>query len=93
MAQDPGINPSHDLDMVTIYESLNVDAEMEADMIHGILEATGIPSIMVRPAYPALGSYCVQVPREAVEAARRAIAEAQAAGPEAADEGEAESER
>ena len=69
------------------------DAEMEADMIHGILEATGIPSIMVRPAYPALGSYCVQVPREAVEAARRAIAEAQAAGPEAADEGEAESER
>ena len=93
MTQDPAVNPSHDLDMVTIFESLNVDAEMEADLIHGILEANGIPSIMVRPAYPSLGSFYVQVPRSAVDDARRAIAEAQAAGPQAADEAEAESEK
>jgi hypothetical protein len=92
MAQDPGFDSSHDFDMVTIYDSMTVDAEMEANMIHGILEANGIPSTLVRPdPYPPLG-YHILVPQARVEEARRAIAEAQAAGPAAADEAEAESE-
>ena len=102
MAQDPeneeeqqdrgSIDPSHDFDMVTLYSSLGVDAEMEADFIHGVLESNGIPSIVVRGAeYPVLG-YEVQAPRSRVAEAERLIAEAQAAGPEAAAEAEAASE-
>ena len=102
MAQDPEDDEeqqngdvgdtSHSLDMVTIYTSLAVDAEMEADMIHGVLESNGVPSLVVRgPSIPVLG-YEVQVPRERVEEAKRLIAEAQAAGPEAAAEAEANSE-
>ncbi len=102
MAQDPEdheaeqneevIDVSHDLDMVSIYSSQGVDAEMEADVIHGVLEASGIPSIVVRPAqYPVLG-FQVQVPQARLDEAQRVIAEARAAGPEAAAEGEAASE-
>jgi len=92
MAQDPNLDTSHALDMVTIYESQAVDAEVEADMIHGILESNGIASTLIRTPYPALGFY-VQVPGAMVEEARRLIAEALAAGPEAADQAEAESEK
>jgi hypothetical protein len=95
MAQDPEVDPvdpSHDFDMVTIYDSTTVDAEMEADVIHGLLEANGIPSILVRaPQYPPLG-FEIKVPRAMVADAERIIAEAQAAGPEAAVEAEAAGE-
>jgi len=102
MAQDPEDeeeqqnedvgDSSHSLDMVTMYTSLAAEAEMEADMIHGVLESNGVPSIVVRAAqYPALG-YEVQVPRSRLEEAERLIAEAQAAGPEAAAEAEAATE-
>jgi hypothetical protein len=103
MAQDPEhdeeqqeedqIDPSHELDMVTLYTSLAVDAEMEADMIHGLLEASGVPSLVVRaPQFAPLG-YEVKVPKARLEEARRLIDEAQAAGPEAAAEAEADSEK
>jgi len=102
MAQDPEDeeeqqngdvgDTSHSLDMVTLYTSLAVDAEMEADVIHGLLESNGLPSMVVRaPQYPALG-YEVQVPRAHLEEAKRVIAEAESAGPEAAAEAEANSE-
>ena len=102
MAQDPEDDEeqqnedvgdiSHDLDMVTLYTSLAVDAEMEADVIHGVLESNGVPSIVVRaPSIPSFG-YEVQVPRSRLEEAQRLISEAEAAGPEAAAEGEANSE-
>jgi len=103
MAQDPeddeeqentdAGDTSHSLDMVTLYTSLAVDAEMEADVIHGVLESNGVPSIVVRAAqYPSLG-YEVQVPRDRFDEATRLIAEAQAAGPDAAAEAEAASEQ
>jgi hypothetical protein len=92
MAQDPEFDNSSDRDPVTIYESQTVDAEMEADMIAGVLSANGIPSTLLRTPVPSLG-YSVQVPRDRVEDARRAIAEAQAAGPAAAEAAEAESEK
>ena len=103
MAQDPEredeqsgaegeVDTSHDLDMVPLYSSATIDAEVEADMIRGILEANGIPAILWRgTGIPPLGVE-VQVPRNRVEEARRVIAEQEAAGPEAAAEGEAASE-
>jgi len=102
MAQDPehdddqddegGVDPSHDWDMATLYRSQGVDAEMEADVIRGLLDSNGIPSIMVRAmGYPPLG-FEVQVPQARMEEAMRLIAEAQAAGPEAASEAERASE-
>jgi hypothetical protein len=91
--QDEGlIDPSHDLDMVPLFESSTVDAEIEADVIAGLLEANGIPTALMRPTgVPSLG-YQLQVPRARREEALRAIQEAQAAGPEAAAEAEAASE-
>ena len=99
MAQDPeeqpdegGVDPSHDLDMVTLFSSSNIDAEMEANAIHGILTASGIPSVVVGASpIPSL-EYQVQVPRAAAEEAERLLEEARAAGPEAAAEAEAASE-
>ena len=102
MAQDPereedlpvegDVDTSHDLDMVSIYLSQTIDAEPEADIIRGILDANGIPAIIVRGlGFPSLGSE-VQVPRARLEEAQRIIAEQQAAGPEAAAEAEAASE-
>ena len=90
MAQDPEPENS-DQGLVTIYDSQTVDAGVEADVISGVLEANGIPSTLVRTPYPALG-YSLQVPRAVAEDARRAITEAQAAGPEAAEQAAAESE-
>jgi hypothetical protein len=100
MAQDPeeeargsdALDTSHDLDMVTIYDSSAVDAEAEADVICGLLNSNGIPAAIVRGAmYPSLGDV-VQVPRAMVEEAERLIAEALATGPEGAAEAEASSE-
>ena len=102
MAQDPEDDEeqqngdvgdtSHELDLAALYSSSTVDAEMEADVIHGLLEANGVPSIVVRaPQYPPLG-FEVQVPRARLQEAKRLIAEAEAAGPDAADEAEASSE-
>ena len=99
MAQDPEANeaageldPSHELDMVTLYDSTTVDAEMEADVIHGLLEANGIPSMVIRaPQYPPLG-FEIKVPASMLEEAERVIAQAEAVGPEAAVEAEAAGE-
>jgi hypothetical protein len=102
MAQDPGhdedtveedqLDPSSDLDMVTLYNAPIVDAEIEADLIRGVLESNGIASVMVRNSVvPSLG-FEVKVPRARAEEAERLIAEAKAAGPEAAAEAERASE-
>ena len=103
MAQDPDRedeqqNPdelltSHALDMVTLWSSTTVTAEMEADMIRGVLESSDIPVMVVGASqYPNLG-FEVRVPRGKVKEAEELIAQAQAAGPEAAIEAEAESEK
>lgn len=102
MAQDPendeeqqeesSIDPSHDLDMVTLYSSQGVDAEMEADVIHGVLESSGIPSLVIRATGTPVFGFEVNVPRARFEEAERVIAEAQATGPEGAAEAEAASE-
>ena len=104
MAQDPEdpdelerdqdqILTTHALDMVTLSNSGTIRAEMEADMIRGLLETNGIPALVVGAAeFPAMG-FEVKVPRGKVREAEQLIAEAQMAGPEAAAEAESESEK
>src|ERR1035437_7791170 len=66
MAQDPEreeeqqgqdeLLTSHALDMVTLWSSGTVTAEMEADMIRGVLESNDIPVMVVGASqYPNLG--------------------------------------
>ena len=102
MAQDPErkdeerdqdqLLTSHALDMVALWDSSNIDSEVEADMIRGVLDSNGIPSLLVGASqYPNLG-FQVMVPRGKVMEAQRLIAEAKAAGPAAAAAGELASE-
>lgn len=78
--------------MVVLFSSSNIDAEMEANTIHSILEASGIPSVVVGASVIPSLEFQVQVPRENLEAARQVIADARAAGPDAAAEAEASTE-
>ena len=91
--QDEGlIDTSHELDMVPVFESSTVDAEIEADVIRGLLESGGIPTSLMQPTgLPNLG-FQLLVPLARREEALRLIQEAQVAGPEAAAEAEAASE-
>ena len=95
MAQDPerDVDPSSDLDVVTLFSSSNTDAEMEAINIRGLLESNGIEAIVVGPRVLPSLEFQVQVPRAKAEEARRLNAEARAAGPAAAAEAEASSEQ
>ncbi len=99
MAQDPEeqqdestVDLSHDLDMVTLFSSSAIDAEMEATNIHSMLQANGIPSVVVGASTIPSLEFQVQVPRGVAEEAERLLEEARAAGPEAAAEAEAASE-
>jgi hypothetical protein len=104
MAQDPECNDeerdqdqlltSHALDMVPLWDSSNIDAEVEADMIRGVLDSNGIPTLMMggTSQFPNLG-FQVLVPRGKVMEAQRLIEEARKAGPEAAAAGELASEQ
>lgn len=100
MAQDPEFDDVNDaaedttgeLDMVPLFSSSNIDAEMEANNIHSILQANGIPSVLVGASVIPSLEFQVQVPRARFDEAQSVIAEAQAAGPEAAAEAEAASE-
>jgi hypothetical protein len=57
-----------------------------------MLEAAGIPSVVVGPSVIPSLDFQVQVPRSQAAEAERVLAEARAAGPEAAMEAEAASE-
>ena len=90
-SEDYAGDPSHALDMVTLYTG-PLNSEPEADIIRGILDANGIPSIIVRPiGVPSLPLQ-IKVPRGCLADAERVIAEQRAAGPQAAAEAEAASE-
>ncbi|HWC99192.1 MAG TPA: DUF2007 domain-containing protein [Candidatus Sulfopaludibacter sp.] len=92
MAQDPDRDENAGQEMVTLFSSSNVDAELEANNIHAILESNGIPSLLVGASMIPSLEFQVQVPREQLEAAEKAVAEARAAGPDAAAEAEAATE-
>jgi hypothetical protein len=65
---------------------------MEATSIHAMLEANGIPSVVVGPSVIPSLDFQVQVPQAYAEEAERILEEARDAGPEAAAEAEAASE-
>ena len=90
---NPGaLDLSHDLDMVPVFASDAPNAEMIAAEIRSILESQSIPSMVVSGTmFPSL-PFEVRVPRAQLEEAKRAIASAEEAGPDAADEAELESE-
>jgi len=97
MAQDPEpdkveADDSSDMDPVTLFSSSTVDGEMEANNIHFMLEAAGIHSVVVGPSMIPSLDFQVQVPHSEAAEAERVLAEACAAGPEAAAEAEAASE-
>lgn len=88
-----GIDESHDFDLVTVFETGSGTTEMDAQWIKNVLEANGIEAIIVGGTpIPSTGQE-LQVAREHADEARRVIAEAKAAGPTAADEGEAATEQ
>ncbi len=90
MAEEP--DDSHQLDMVNVFSSSNHDAEMEAMAVRGVMEASGIPSIVVGPGTLPVLEFEVQVPQERLQEAQQVLAAAKAAGPAAAAEAEAASE-
>lgn len=92
MAQDPDRDENAGQEMVVLFSSSNVDAEMEANNIHAVLEASGIPSLLVGTSVIPSLEFQVQVPRENLEEAEKVIADAQEAGPDAAAEAEAATE-
>ncbi|MEI9974559.1 MAG: DUF2007 domain-containing protein [Ignavibacteriota bacterium] len=78
--------------MVTLYRSPTVSSEIEAQVIRGILDSHGIPSLMLRAmGNPQLG-FEVQVHRQDFRESERLIEEARAAGPGAAWDAELASE-
>ncbi len=85
-------NPSHELDMVPFFSNSGAMAEMESMAIQGILEANEIPFTVFGSSTLPVTEFSVQVPASRLADAQRAIAEAQAAGPAAAEQGERESE-
>jgi hypothetical protein len=83
MAQDPDredeqqgedtLLTSHALDMVTLWNSGAMNAEIEADMIRGVLESNGIPVMVVGASqYPNL-PFEVRVPRGRLKEAEELI--------------------
>lgn len=84
--EEPAPDPSHDLDLVTAFACDAHNAEMLALGIQSLLESLEIPTVLVSDArFPSLPVE-VRVPRARLEEARAAIAAAEQAGPEAAEQ-------
>lgn len=94
MADEPVVsNAEPEEAMVAAWSSQNHDAEMEAMAVQGVLEANGLPAMVVGPSVLPNLEFQVQVPEHLIGEAQRLLAEARAAGPEAAAEAEAASEK
>ena len=83
---------SHDLDLVAVFSSQALDAELEVQAIRGILEANGIPAVIVGSVQIPVVPVEVRIPRSRLEDARQALAQATESGPSAAEEEERETE-
>jgi len=86
------VDTSEDLDLVTVFYSDEHDAQSKVQVIRGLLEASGVPTVMLGNAsLPNLPAE-LRVPKMRLEEALRLIAESEAAGPRAAEEAEELSE-
>jgi len=84
-----GIDPSHDLDLESIYHAEgSIVAEVETTAIIGLLEANGIATVTTGESILPHMPFDIKVTRDQAERARRLIDEAQRSGPRAADEAE-----
>ena len=79
-------------EMIAVFSSSNHDAEMEALNIKAMLDASGVEAMVVGPHVLPNLEFQVQVSQELAGKAQTLIAEARAAGPEAAAEAEAQTE-
>jgi hypothetical protein len=75
-----------------VWSSSNHDAEMESMSIKGLLDASGIPAMVVGPQVLPNLEFQVQVPAHLLEDAEAVIAEARKVGPQGAAEAEAATE-
>ena len=86
-------DPSHALDLVTLFEESGTNAEIEALGIQAVLEAAGISVVLGgETSFPSL-PWTVQVSAADAQRALEVIEEAKKAGPRAAAEAEAAQER
>jgi hypothetical protein len=87
---------SHNMDFVTVFNTGDGSHESEAEalLVKGLLESNGIYATVAGEGVPipSLG-WEIRVAQEKEAEARRIIAEARQAGPSAADEAEAETEK
>lgn len=82
------VDPSHDLDLVTVAMTDGTTGEMEAMAIQSVLDANEIESVIVgNSTLPTMG-FEVRVAEEEKGVATAAIEEAKAAGPDSAMEAE-----
>jgi hypothetical protein len=86
------VSEASDLDMETVFRAhAGTTAEMEAETVQSILEGAGIQTVLVGDSVLPNLPFEVRVAKEHAEKARQLIAEAQASGPGAAEQGAAES--
>ena len=79
--------------MVTVFESSDHNAEIEAEVIIGMLQASGVEAFLKgNDVLPGAHEVAVMVPQAQQEKAQQLLAEAQQGGPAAADEAERASE-
>jgi hypothetical protein len=82
------VDPSHALDLETVFASGGAMAEMEALTVHSMLEAAGLAPVLVGASTIPSLSFEVRVPRAEAGRAAALIAEARQAGPQGAEEAE-----
>jgi hypothetical protein len=88
------VDDAEEMDLETIYHSEgSTTAELETLAIKNVLESNGIATVVVGDSVLPNFPFEVRVTKEHAERAKQLIAEAQAAGPAAADEAELQSER
>jgi hypothetical protein len=83
---------SHDLDLVTVFESAGTTSDMEALSVKSLLEASGIAAVVVSAEMMPNLPEEVRVAKEHATEAKRIIAAALAAGPAGAMEAERRTE-
>jgi len=83
---------SHDLDLVTVFQSAGTTSDMEAQSVQSLLEASGIAAVVVNAEMMPNLPEEVRVAREHVTEAKRIIADALQAGATGALEAEKQTE-
>ncbi|HYP09514.1 MAG TPA: hypothetical protein VER03_25035 [Bryobacteraceae bacterium] len=79
-------DPSRELDAVPIASMMGATGEIEAIGVKSVLDAAGIPNVLVGDSTLPNLEFHIRVARADVERAQAVLAEAQAAGPAAAAE-------